>query len=71
MRRRQWKCTPLRLEGETPIFRFRCLSERAIWHTNDRDDVFPQAKRVGLELAIFALIPGLGNVAERPASDLR
>ena len=27
--------------------------------------------RVGLELAIFALIPGLGNVAERPASDLR
>jgi hypothetical protein len=26
---------------------------------------------VGLELPILALIPGLGNVARRPASDLR
>ena len=26
---------------------------------------------VGLELPILALIPGLGNVAWRPASDLR
>ena len=30
-----------------------------------------QKRRVGLELPIVALIPGLGNVAWRPASDLR
>ena len=44
-----------------------CQTQLGGVHGQDTD----KGRRVGLELAIFALIPGLGNVAERPASDLR
>jgi len=48
------------------------LNDRHLWSVL-REWVahYNQGRPVGLELPILALIPGLGNVAWRPASDLR